>query len=92
MTENILDYCGGVFGASLGAAGQRPFAMPGDPPLSEWSGQHTYDITNQFIRPRSVVRFQNLADRSRAMVAAMTPATTPTFSTRTSTVTMGGVP
>ena len=30
MTENILDYCGGRFGASLGA--QRPYALPGDQP------------------------------------------------------------
>src|SRR3989304_973381 len=30
MTDRILDYCGGVFGASLGD--QRPFALPGDKP------------------------------------------------------------
>ena len=30
MTDRILDYCGGSFGAALGA--QRPFALPGDTP------------------------------------------------------------
>ena len=30
MTDRVLDYCGGVFGAALGA--QRPFALPGDTP------------------------------------------------------------
>ncbi len=30
MTDKLLDYCGGVFGAALGA--QRPFALPGDKP------------------------------------------------------------
>jgi aminopeptidase N len=36
MPENILDYCGGSFGASLvarhGGQAQRPFALPGDQP------------------------------------------------------------
>ena len=33
MTENILDYCGGSFGAVRhGGAAQRPFALPGDTP------------------------------------------------------------
>src|SRR3989337_3042452 len=30
MTDRILENCGGVFGAALGA--QRPFALPGDTP------------------------------------------------------------
>ncbi len=33
MTENILDYCGGVFGATArgrGAGAPKPFAIPGD--------------------------------------------------------------
>ncbi|MCH8994235.1 MAG: HEAT repeat domain-containing protein [Chloroflexi bacterium] len=32
MTDSILDYCGGVFGAALGGQAQRPFTMPGDTP------------------------------------------------------------
>ncbi len=33
MTENILDYCGGRFGAAgITAAAQRPFPLPGDKP------------------------------------------------------------
>ncbi len=36
MTDKILDYCGGSFGAALGARhdgeAQRPFALPGDKP------------------------------------------------------------
>ncbi|MCH8066238.1 MAG: HEAT repeat domain-containing protein [Chloroflexi bacterium] len=31
MTDNILDYCGGVFGASR-HGGQKPFGLPGDTP------------------------------------------------------------
>ena len=32
MTDSILDYCGGVFGAAFGGQAQRPFTMPGDTP------------------------------------------------------------
>ncbi len=33
MSDNVLDYCGGHFGAAgYGAAAQRPFALPGDQP------------------------------------------------------------
>ena len=35
MTDDVLDYCGGVFGAasaSLAGQAQRPFALPGDQP------------------------------------------------------------
>jgi len=52
---------------------EAPFADPDDVvPLSEWTGQHTYDLERQTIRPRSVTRFEALADRSQPMVAAMT--------------------
>ena len=32
MTDRVLDYCGGAFGAAGALGAQRPFALPGDKP------------------------------------------------------------
>ena len=40
-------------------------------PLTEWNGQHFYDLAGEFIRPRPVSRFQAIADRSNAIIGLM---------------------
>ena len=51
---------------------ETPFADPEDvEPLSEWTGQHVYHLARQTIGPRSVTRFEAVADRTQPMVAAM---------------------
>ena len=51
---------------------EEPFADPDDiVPLSEWTGQHVYHLARQTIGPRSVTRFEGVADRTQAMVAPM---------------------
>ena len=36
-------------------------------------GQHLYDITRELIRPRPVVHFEAVVDRTQAIPALMTP-------------------
>ena len=38
----------------------------------EWFGQHLYDLTNQLIRPRPVVRFDAVVDRTHLMTNQFT--------------------
>lgn len=42
-------------------------------PQPEWSGQHLYDLERELIRPRPVVHFEALADRSQPVPALMIP-------------------
>ncbi len=46
--------------------------------LPEWTGQHTYDVSRQSIRPRSVIRFEAIVDRNQPMILPMGTAQTPT--------------
>lgn len=41
-------------------------------PKPEWTGQHLYDLQRQLIRPRPVVHFQSVADRSKPVPQLMT--------------------
>jgi hypothetical protein len=42
-------------------------------PKPEWSGQHLYDLVRGEIRPRPVVHFNRVIDRSQPVPAMMTP-------------------
>ena len=42
-------------------------------PLPEWWGQHLYDLVRQEIRPRPVVHWEAVIDRSNPVVGLMTP-------------------
>jgi hypothetical protein len=39
----------------------------------EWSGQHIYDLARGLIRPRPVIRYQEVCDPSRPILSAMVP-------------------
>jgi len=39
----------------------------------EWSGQHLYDLTRQLIRPRPLIRFEAVADRTQRIPSLHTP-------------------
>lgn len=42
-------------------------------PLPEWVGQHLYDLQRELIKPRPVVHFNQVADRSQPVPKLMTP-------------------
>ncbi|MCP3917244.1 MAG: hypothetical protein GY711_16980 [bacterium] len=55
---------------------QRFTEIDEDPPFggtAEWTGQHVYDLDARRLRPRPVIRFSGLADRTQPMAALMTP-------------------
>lgn len=51
---------------------EAPFSVDEDE-FPEWFGQHTYDITNQLIRPRPVVRFDAVVDTTHPITNLFTP-------------------
>jgi len=64
---------GGRVSRFTSADEEAPFADPDDiVPLSEWTGQHIYQLERQTILPRSVTRFESVVDRTQPMVSAMT--------------------
>jgi hypothetical protein len=53
---------------------EPPFATVDEPyPFAEWGGQHVYSLATGTIRPRPVVRFQAIVDRSVDIVGDMAP-------------------
>lgn len=54
---------------------EPPFGDEISGPLPEWTGQHLYDLDRELIKPRPVVHFNSVADRSRAVIKLMTPFT-----------------
>jgi hypothetical protein len=40
-------------------------------PLPEWTGQHLYDLVRELIRPRPVIRYEAVADRTQAVPSLM---------------------
>ncbi len=51
---------------------QEPFG--GDTgSLPEWSGQHLYDVEREVIRPRPLLRYEGIADRSTPILGLLSP-------------------
>ncbi len=50
---------------------EAPFGDDINGELPEWSGQHTYNPDRQSILPRSVIRFEAVADRTKPMILPM---------------------
>lgn len=66
---------GGRVSRFTGLDEEEPFGDEISGPLPEWSGQHLYDLKRQLIKPRPVVHFNSVADRSRPVIKLMTPFT-----------------
>ena len=52
---------------------EAPFGDAISGPLPEWTGQHSHDLVAQVLRPRALVHFEAVADRTQALGGAMTP-------------------
>lgn len=52
---------------------EPPFGDGAGGPLPEWTGQLLYDLQRELVRPRPVVHFNGVADRSQAVPKLMTP-------------------
>jgi len=63
---------GGRLARFLSDDEEPPFGGPFDP-MREFSGQHFYPLGEELIRPRPVIHYPSVADRSRALPALMEP-------------------
>ncbi len=54
---------------------EPPFGDDSTGPLPEWGGQLLYDLQRELIRPRPVIHFNAVADRSQPVPKLMTPFT-----------------
>jgi hypothetical protein len=52
---------------------EPPFGDNITGPMPEWGGQHLYDLQRELIKPRPVIRFNSVADRSKPVPKLMTP-------------------